>query len=29
MGDDNALFRVAAKDNIFFTFAILTPPKIN
>lgn len=29
MGDDNAVFCVAAKDKICFTFAILTPPKIN
>lgn len=29
MGDDNTLFCVAAKDNICFTFAIPTPPKIN
>lgn len=29
MGDDNALFCVAAKDNIGFTSAIPTHPKIN
>lgn len=29
MGDDNAIFCVAAKDNICFTSAIPTHPKIN